>query len=267
MLDICFRCSDAVTRNRPSLTPQQVLAEYRGKDPQTVAWVDEALETYDEIEEASGFDRFNPTGNVDKRKEHGIQIYQDFGVLDEKEFVKLTGGLTPKQCGKKPVPFHLGLAACKKQQLFLIHLRGLDVGEILSMRKCRLFFTDSVEFSKNYVNAQNQILENQPAYVLDFCYDLTFKQTKDEEKSTEKKPQLFTAPPDDLEQVMRAGCHAKTPGSSNIFFHYAIYAMRCCEYVRVGIIFTCPTDSSCNMVPIRFIYIYGFIFFKKDISS
>lgn len=86
------------------------------------------------------------------------------------------------------------------------------------MRKCRLFFTDSVEFSKNYVNAQNQILENQPAYVLDFCYDLTFKQTKDEEKSTEKKPQLFTAPPDDLEQVMRAGCHAKTPGSSNIFF-------------------------------------------------
>ena len=60
----------------------------------------------------------------------------------------------------------------------------------------------------------------------------------------------------------------KDPWLKQHFFHYAIYAMRCCEYVRVGIIFTCPTDSSCNMVPIRFIYIYGFIYFKKkDISS
>ena len=211
VLDICFRCFDAVGRARPSQTPQQVLADYKGGDPEVVRWVNEALETYDEIEEANGFERFNPCNNVDKRKEHGIQIYQDFGVLDEKEFVRITGGLTPKQCGKKPVPFHLGLTSCKKQQLFLIHLRGLDVGDILSMRKCRLFFTDSVELSKNYVNAQNQILENQPAYVLDYCYDITFKPTKEEEKTNDRKPQLFTAPPDGLDEIMRAGGRTRTP--------------------------------------------------------
>ena len=210
MLSICFKCCDCVTRLRPAQTAEQSLDEYKRGDTELHGQMNEALETFGELEEAGTMDRFKPSSNVDKFKDHGLMIYQDFGVLDEKEFFRLTDGLTPKQCGKKPVPFHLGLSGQKgKQNYYLVHLRGLDIGEIMSMRKCRLYFNDSARYSRNYLNAKDQVLLEQGTYVFDFCYDMVFGGNKKNSKDESARPEL-SKEVESIEDIMRKAGYAKT---------------------------------------------------------
>lgn len=133
--------------------------------------VDESLEVLGEIEESTGLPRFNPGSSVDRQKAFGIVTYQDFGVVDQTDFLRLTG-LTPAQAGKQPYQMLLNGMEEKPEELYLLHLRGLDVGEILSMRKTRVYFSDETRHDRCYLQPHQQVVKDQGKFVFEYVFKM-----------------------------------------------------------------------------------------------
>lgn len=177
--EFCFKCSDICGRIRPLMTKEQALEAYLQRDASAANQIfgqefDEASTKFDEME--TDMLPFMPSSAVQTKRDVGIEIYQEYGLIDEAEFFRLTG-MTPKAASKKPSPFPAPSPSSdgKKMQRFLFSLRGLPADEIAAMTKIKVFFHDSAEFSKHYLAARDQLLQNQGQYVFSFALAKTEK--------------------------------------------------------------------------------------------
>eukprot|EP00438_Fugacium_kawagutii_P015947 Skav227259 [mRNA] locus=scaffold101:35290:35979:+ [translate_table: standard] len=177
--EFCFKCSDICGRIRPLMTKEQALEAYsqrRDSEANTLLAdeFDEAAAKFDEME--SDMLPFMPSSAVQTKRDVGIEIYQEYGLVDEGEFYRLVG-ITPKAANKKPSPFPAPTPSAdgKRMNRFLFSLRGLPADEIAAMTKIKVFFHDSAEFSKHYLAARDQLLQNQGQYVFSFALAKTEK--------------------------------------------------------------------------------------------
>lgn len=92
-------------------------------------------------------------------------------MVDSSEFYRLTG-LTPAEANKKPSPFRMQGPSGKISDCYLIHLRGLDASEILSMKKTRVYFSDIASYDRCYLDPREQVIADQGKFVFDFVYKL-----------------------------------------------------------------------------------------------
>ena len=130
---------------------------------------DEALEAYKETLDSAN--RILPSSSVNRTREYGTQTFQDYGLVDDTDFLRLTG-VTPKMAGVKPCPVSIKGPSAKDVDMYLLSLRGLDVGEILAMRRTRVYFVDNVVCEKCYLNPKDQLLDDQATFVFKYVYDI-----------------------------------------------------------------------------------------------
>lgn len=154
------------------MTKEQVLEAYQ--QGELTQEFDDAAAKFDEME--TDMLPFMPSSAVQTKRDVGIEIYQEYGLVDEAEFYRLVG-MTPKAANKKPSPFPAPASSSdgKKMQRFLFSLRGLPADEIAAMTKIKVFFHDSAEFSKHYLAARDQLLQNQGQFVFNFALAKTEK--------------------------------------------------------------------------------------------
>ena len=130
---------------------------------------DQALEAYKETHDSAN--RFLPGSSVNWTREYGTQTFQDYGLVDDTDFFRLTQ-VTPKMAGVKPCPVSIKGPSAKDVDMYLISLRGLEVGEILAMRRTRVYFVDNVVCEKCYSNPKDQLLDDQAAFGFKYVYDI-----------------------------------------------------------------------------------------------
>ena len=111
-----------------------------------------------------------PGSSVQRNKEYEVTCYQDFGLVDECDFTRLTS-VTPKQAGKSPCPLPLLGPSGKNVNLYLMSLRGLPIDEIMAMRRLRISFF----FARSYLSARDQLLQNQGNNVFDYVHGMHAK--------------------------------------------------------------------------------------------
>lgn len=130
---------------------------------------DAAFAKYDDFDKLAQYS-MKPCSEVQTSLVYGVEIYQEYGLVNEAEFFRLTG-ITPKEAGKTPSPFHMLMPQKgeNNQQLYLVALQGLPLDEMLAIKKLKIFFTDSCEHSKQYLSARDQLVKDQGQFVFEFA--------------------------------------------------------------------------------------------------
>ena len=164
---VCLRCGRIGKRLRPDLTYVAMAKIYNNvgglsvQDPSFRKDFDEAAEVHDTKEAAGILPVCNPSGSVAAAKAYKLTVFQDFGLLGDKEYSELVERL-PSHIKRQPVPFEwLGPGMNRNEHM--ISLVGLPVDVALGVKKVRVEFSSSAQKEENYLSENSQLHKSQAA--------------------------------------------------------------------------------------------------------
>ena len=162
MGNFCRNHSIAATQLYPQSTREETAAAYNGGDPEVKELIDSAVENIKSGSNAC----FDLPSDVMTESIQGIRICFELGFVSEAELFRLCGA-TGKALGLKPVTMALEQRTITTSG-YVLSLRGLDYGEIMSMRRLQIYRNSQVVLKEHNLEAPAMIHEKQPSIIYDW---------------------------------------------------------------------------------------------------
>lgn len=124
--------------------------------------------------------------DVFQSKQYAYQIFQDFALLTEAEFKKVTGSPPTKKDAFES-QFH---GPTSKTPMFTCSLEGMAPDEIASVRKVRVSYQNGLEMNSNLLQSENQLLESQGRRIFQFLTDNQLKKRPSTWQGSSKPPSI-----------------------------------------------------------------------------
>ena len=167
---LCYQCADICGRIRPGL-PHKDASDFRKNPSKEDARLPESFQEAEENYNDTPAPRFLPSASVVKEESFSMELYQEFGALSSDEFLAMTG-VTVKEAGIDPVKLQWKVPGTTRDY-YLVSLKGLAWEDYVSIAKCRINFLEKSVFHEHYLRPQEQLVEDQGAFMLRHVYNMT----------------------------------------------------------------------------------------------
>ena len=144
------------------------------QDPKLPERLNAGLEIYKGLVENGRQPSFCPVGQVANETMYGYVLYQDFGLLSERDYTGLLGK-SPKEGDAQPLSFPWQGPDQNQQQLYCIDLGEISPQAAQAMKKVRLQFGSSANRMDMYVTESTQLHEDQVARTFNHLTSKHFK--------------------------------------------------------------------------------------------
>ncbi len=150
------------------------------KDPTLAKDFEFAVARKEEIEENLSRSVFKPAARVFNAQAYGYKIFQERGVVTEREYEELLDRV-PKEIGleAQKAPFS---GPDREDALYLVDLKGLPLDVILSMRRVHIYFDNHACLQDVFLEPERQLTREQGAEYFKYVISQNMKNRPDKFK-------------------------------------------------------------------------------------